>query len=147
MFNFKIDLSDHPTLPGVKRRYEIIKQNSDNALKRIEIVGRMLYYQLVNGVEVPVKDIAPDGLKGWPLYAENANMVDASGLRVAMIPESTDVNGVVTPAHYPDGSTGEFDYWMNAYYALVKVQMQPVSIFDMYINQIKVLDARGDFNL
>lgn len=147
-FNFIIPLSDHPTLTGVKRRYTQTGEDRNDKLKRIEVKGEVFYYQIVNGIEIPAMlEFIENGIKNWSLFAENSNMVDANGNRVAIIPESTDAQGVVTPAHYPNGSIGEYDFWMNAYYNMVKVQQLPVAIFDMYQQQILIVDSKGGFNI
>lgn len=133
MFNFQTDISDHPTLPGVKRRFIYVSHKEDTEDYVIDVNGKVLYYQLVSGAEIPVKEIGDNGFKRFKLEASNAYKVDANANRVD--PDSGDGSG-----------TPEYDFWMAKYFDLVKTQGLPVSIYDLFQQQVLIEDGKGFFN-
>jgi hypothetical protein len=147
MFNFETNISDHPTLAGVKRRFINTGHTLNDVAKQIRIEGKVFYFRPVNAVETPINEIGAQGFIEFNITASNKNTVDATGTRVSMIPEETAEDGTVTPAHFPDGSKGEYDYWLETYYDLVKTQGEAVAIFDLFNQQILLADSKGFFNL
>lgn len=134
MFNFETNISDHPTLTGVKRRFINTYHSQDHEAKVIKVIGKVFYFKLINGQEITIGEIGSNGYLRFALEASNDNKVDVNGNRVD--PDGGDGSG-----------TPEYDFWMAKYYDLVKTQGLPVSIFDLFEQQIIVEDNKGFFNL
>lgn len=130
---FQIDISNHPALTTIKRRFIYKAHSEDSEACTIDVYGKIFHYVLVEGVETAINELGKNGFVDSNFEASNAYMVDSNSNRID--PDSG--NGSGTP---------EYDYWINTYIDLIKVQGVRVLIQEMFLQQVTDLDSKGYFN-